>query len=60
MTLLTINEVVAMLPVSRATFFRVTRHDPTFPAPVPVGARSVWRAGDVEAWLRTSDVSTIR
>lgn len=50
MTLLTINQVVELLPVSRATFFRTTRNDPSFPQSEKIGAREVWLKSDIEEY----------
>lgn len=48
---LTLSEVVALLPVSRATFFRSVRHDPTFPPARMIGAKPFWREDQVREWL---------
>jgi predicted DNA-binding transcriptional regulator AlpA len=47
---LTKNEVIEMLPVSRATFFRTTRNDPSFPQSEKIGAREVWLKSDIEEY----------
>ncbi|PTW49329.1 CP4-57 regulatory protein AlpA [Sphingomonas faeni] len=47
---LTLTEVVALLPVSRATFFRTTRNDPNFPKAEKIGAREVWHKDEIEEY----------
>lgn len=48
--LITKDQVIALLPVGRATFFRTTRHDPSFPKPEMIGKREVWEKSEIEEW----------
>ena len=51
--LIGLNEVVAVVGLSRASVYRfIRRDDPLrFPAPVRVGARSLWLERDVQEWI---------
>ncbi len=48
----TIEIYTGMLDVSRSTFHRIMRDDPTFPKPFKIGLRkNAWFREDVEAWI---------
>jgi len=50
--LLTDHQVAHCLTVGRATVWRYTRTDPTFPKPIKLSAGCArWRVDEVEQWL---------
>lgn len=60
LTILRRKQVEARTGLSRSSIYARLRHnpkrpndyDPTFPKPVPVGAKAVgWVEGEVEAWI---------
>ena len=52
---LNINEVLAKVPYSRASIYRLMGED-KFPRPVVFGPKKVgWRPSDVKAWLAQFD-----
>lgn len=62
LTILRLREVAERLSLSRSTIYDKlnpcsSRHDPTFPKQVSLGAKAVgWKLHEVEAWIRTRTV----
>ena len=57
MELLTVNDLVSTLRITRQTLAAWVAHG-TFPAPLRVGPRSLrWRRNDIERWLRAVEAS---
>jgi predicted DNA-binding transcriptional regulator AlpA len=47
------REVAARLGVTRQQVRRLSREDPTFPAPIAeLSAGMIWRTEDIEAWVK--------
>lgn len=52
MRLLRIDEVCALVGISRAMVYKCMKHGPApFPKPVKIGALSRWLEEDVVAWI---------
>ena len=49
--LIPIIDVLSLVPVSRATLYRVMERS-DFPRPVRVGSRVFWDSAEVEAWVQ--------
>ena len=48
----TVDQVAARLGLSRASIWRYTRADPSFPKPVKLSAGCArWHSSEIEAWL---------
>lgn len=47
---LRLDEVQAIIPLSRASIYRRIK-DEGFPAPLKMGARSLWVRAELESWL---------
>jgi prophage regulatory protein len=51
--MLSMKQVLDLIPVTRQTLWRWYTKDGTFPKPVPIGGKRVaWYADEVEAWQR--------
>jgi prophage regulatory protein len=58
--LVTVREVLARIPVSRPTLYRMVRES-RFPKPLQLTpTRIAWRWSDVLAWLHSRSTDTIR
>lgn len=53
--LISIADVLALIPVSRATLYN-RMQEPDFPRPVKIGARVFWRSEDIEAYIASKTV----
>lgn len=51
---LTLNDLLAFIPVSKSSIYRAMRED-NFPVPLKIGGRSCWSRELVEAWLKSKD-----
>lgn len=49
--LLNVGQICAALGLSRATFYRVRRNDPSFPCAKVVNGSPRWTRADVEGWV---------
>lgn len=50
--LLSIKEIMEMFGISKSTFYRLVRNDPTFPKPVSLGdRRQAFKSSDIDAWV---------
>ena len=52
--LLTVKQVLGLIPVSKATFFRVLRNDPRFPAPHVIGSRTFYDSEEIKDFIAAS------
>ena len=50
--ILRMRDVLARVPVSKAKLYRMMSQG-AFPRPVRLGGVAVWRADDVEEWLKS-------
>ena len=50
--ILRMRDVLARVPVSKAKLYRMMSKG-AFPRPVRLGGVAVWRAADVEEWLKS-------
>lgn len=55
MPLLSIADVLALIPVSRSTLY-LRMQEPDFPKPVRVGDRVFWKRTDIYAYIDSKQV----
>ena len=51
MQYLTINDLIKILNLSRATIYRKIKNK-EFPAPIKQGKFSYWKINDIEKWIK--------
>jgi predicted DNA-binding transcriptional regulator AlpA len=53
--LIPIADVLALIPVSRATLY-LRMQEPDFPRPVKIGGRVFWKSQEIQAYIDSKQV----